>query len=63
MYTFHGFCKAVIRNAAITAWRRQHDRADTRNLLCNLPITIHIKSDQYKKNGAHRKMPTLRIEM
>ncbi len=29
MYTFHGFCKVVIRNAAITAWRdrhRQHKR-------------------------------------
>ena len=29
MYTFHGFCKIVIRNAAITAWRdqqRQHKR-------------------------------------
>ncbi len=26
MYTFHGFCKIVIRNAAITAWRDQHRR-------------------------------------
>ncbi len=26
MYTFHGFCKVVIRNAAITAWRDQHRR-------------------------------------
>ena len=29
MYTFHGFCKVVIRNAAITAWRdrqRRHKR-------------------------------------
>ncbi len=29
MYTFHSFCKAVIRNATITAWRdrqRQHKR-------------------------------------
>ena len=29
MYTFHGFCKVVIHNAAVTAWRdqqRQHKR-------------------------------------
>ncbi len=26
MYTFHGFCNIVIRNAAITAWRDQHRR-------------------------------------
>ena len=26
MYTFHGFCKVVIRNAAITAWRDQQRR-------------------------------------
>ena len=26
MYTFNGFCKVVIRNAAITAWRDQHRR-------------------------------------
>ena len=26
MYTFHGFCKVVIRNAAITAWRDQSRR-------------------------------------
>ncbi len=26
MYTFHGFCRIVIRNAAITAWRDQHRR-------------------------------------
>ena len=26
MYTFHGFCKVVIHNAAITAWRDQHRR-------------------------------------
>ena len=26
MYTFHGFCKVVIRNAAITAWRAQQRR-------------------------------------
>ena len=26
MYTFHGFCKAVIRNTAITAWRDQQRR-------------------------------------
>ena len=25
-YTFHGFCKVVIRNAAITAWRDQQRR-------------------------------------
>ena len=24
MYTFHVFCKVIIRNAAITAWRNQH---------------------------------------
>ena len=23
MYTFDGFCKVVIRNAAITAWRKR----------------------------------------
>ena len=26
MYTFNGFCKVVIRNAAITAWRDQYRR-------------------------------------
>ena len=26
MYTFHGFCKVVIRNATITAWRDQQRR-------------------------------------
>ena len=26
MYTFHGFCKVVIRHAAITAWRDQQRR-------------------------------------
>ena len=26
MYTFNGFCKVVIRNATITAWRDQHRR-------------------------------------
>lgn len=26
MYTFHGFCKVVVRNAAITAWRDQQRR-------------------------------------
>ena len=26
MYTFHGFCKVVIRHAAITAWRARHRR-------------------------------------
>ena len=26
MYTFSGFCKVVIRNAAITAWRDQYRR-------------------------------------
>ena len=26
VYTFHSFCKVVIRHAAITAWRDQHRR-------------------------------------
>lgn len=26
MYTFHGFCKVVIRNTSIIAWRDQHRR-------------------------------------
>jgi len=26
MYTFNGFCKVVIHNAAITAWHDQHRR-------------------------------------
>lgn len=28
IYTFHAFCKVVIRNAAMTAWRRGAERAE-----------------------------------
>lgn len=37
IYTFHGFCKAVIRNAAITAWRDQHKAA-----ACRRPVQVPI---------------------
>ncbi len=39
MYTFNGFCKVVIRNAAITAWRGQH-RRHKREISLEYPIRI-----------------------
>ena len=39
MYTFHGFCKVVIRNAAITAWRDRH-RQHKREIYFENKITI-----------------------
>lgn len=38
MYTFHGFCKVVIHNAAITAWRDQH------RIVIRVSVFILVKS-------------------
>ena len=50
MYTFHGFCKVVIRNAAITAWRDQQRRHKRELSLEYLTVEKHYPlgtSDEY----------------
>ena len=50
MYTFHGFCKVVIRNAAITAWRdqqRRHKREISLEYLTEEKLYPLSTSDEY----------------
>jgi len=50
MYTFHGFCKVVIRNTAITAWRdqhRQHKREISLEYLTEEKFYLLSTSDEY----------------
>ena len=50
MYTFHGFCKVVICNAAITAWRdrqRRHKREISLEYLTEEKLKLSILVDTF----------------